>query len=226
MLSSRERVLKALNHQEADRLPLDLGGGPTSGMHASSVYILRQALGLDAPGTPVKVIEPFQMLGEIAPDLIEALGVDVIGLSGPRTFFGFKNEGWKAWTTFDGTPVLVPAAFNTQPEPNGDILLYPEGDHSAPASGRMPAGGWYFDAIIRQPPIDDDNLNVADNWRSSALSPMRIWRFMRPRPSASTPRPIKRSSVISAARPSVTLQWFRRPRSSTPKGSGMWPSGT
>ena len=41
----------------------------------------RQALGLDEPGTPVKVIEPYQMLGEIAPDLADALGVDVVGIS-------------------------------------------------------------------------------------------------------------------------------------------------
>jgi hypothetical protein len=77
--------------------------------------------------------------------------------------FGFENEDWKPWTTFDGTPVLVPEAFNTAPEPNGDILMYPEGDKSAPPSGRMPQGGWYFDTIVRQPPIDEENLNVEDN---------------------------------------------------------------
>jgi hypothetical protein len=163
MLSSRERVQLALDHKEADRLPLDLGGSPVTSMHVSAVYRLRQALGLDAPGTPVKVIEPFQMLGEIQPDLIELLGVDVVPLVGETTFFGFKNEGWKAWTTFDGTPVLVPAGFNTEPEPNGDVLLYPEGDKSVPASGRMPKDGWYFDAIVRQPPIDDEALRVEDN---------------------------------------------------------------
>jgi hypothetical protein len=103
------------------------------------------------------------MLGEIELDLIEALGVDVVPLNGTATLFGFKNEGWKSWTTFDGTPVLVPAGFNTDPEPNGDILMYPDGDKSVPPSGRMPNGGWYFDSIVRQSPIDDDNLNVEDN---------------------------------------------------------------
>jgi hypothetical protein len=132
-------------------------------MHVSSVYKLRQALELDKPGTPVKVIEPYQMLGEIAPDLIEAIGVDVVGLGSTKTLFGFENVGWKPWTTFDGTPVLVPKGFNTEPEANGDILMYPEGDLSAPPSGRMPHGGWYFDTIVRQPPIDDTSLDVEDN---------------------------------------------------------------
>jgi hypothetical protein len=163
MMTSRERVHAALNHQEPDLVPLDLGATMCSGMHVSSVYRLRQALGLDPPGTAVKVLEPYQMLGEIAPDLMEALGVDVASLAGRGTLFGFRNEGWKPWTLFDGTPVLVPEKFNTDPEPNGDILLYPEGDASAPPSGRMPNGGLYFDAIVRQPPIDEDTLRAEDN---------------------------------------------------------------
>lgn len=168
-MNSRERVNLALNHQEPDRVPLDLGGSVVTCMHVSIVYQLRQALGLDAPGTPVKVVEPYQMLGEIKPDLMDALGVDVVGLRSTKTMFGFRNEEWKPWTTFDGTPVLVPSRFNTAPEPNGDILMYPEGDKSVAPSGRMPRGGWYFDALIRQLPIDDDNLNVEDNMEEFEL---------------------------------------------------------
>lgn len=163
MITSRERVNAALAHREADRVPLDLGGSSTTGMHVDSVYLLRQAMGLDPPGTPVKVIEPFQMLGEVAPDLIATLQVDVVPLEKPVTLFGFRNQGWKPWTTFAGTPVLVPEGFNTEPDDNGDILLYPEGDRAAPPSGRMPNGGIYFDAIVRQGPIDDASLRVEDN---------------------------------------------------------------
>jgi hypothetical protein len=162
-MTSRERVNLALNHEEADRIPLDLGGSPTSGMHVTRVYLLRQALKLDPPGAPVKVIEPYQMLGEIKPDLMEALGVDVVPLGSNKTLFGFENEGWKPWTFFDGTPILVPEGFNTEAEPNGEILMYPEGDKSVAPSGRMPKNGFYFDAIIRQQPIDDSKLNVEDN---------------------------------------------------------------
>ena len=162
-MNSRQRVETALDHRIPDCVPLDLGASPVTGMHVSSVYQLRQALKLDEPGVPVKVVEPYQMLGEIAPDLIEALGVDVMGLGGTKTFFGYENKDWKPWTLFDGTPVLVPGAFNTEPEASGDILMYPEGDRSAPPSGRMPRGGFYFDTIIRQEPIDEEKLNVDDN---------------------------------------------------------------
>jgi len=162
-MNSRQRVLAALSHSQPDRVPLDLGGSPVTGMHVSTVYQLRQALGLDRPGTAVKVTEPYQMLGEIGADLADALGVDVVGLGKTTTMFGFANADWKPWTLSDGTPVLVPGAFNTVPEPNGEILMYPEGDRSVPPSGRMPKDGFYFDSIVRQEPIDDDHLNVEDN---------------------------------------------------------------
>jgi len=164
MMSSRERVTVALEHEEPDRVPLDLGGSPTTGMHVSTVYALRQALNLDPPGTPVKVVEPFQMLGEIAPDLQEALGVDVVGLNSETNMFGFKNRGWKPWRLFDGTPVLVPEGFNTKPNEDGSIFMYPCGDPSASPCARMPKDGFYFDALDRQRrPVDWKSLDVEEN---------------------------------------------------------------
>ena len=159
----REHLRSALAHQQPDRVPLDLGASATSGIHVSSVYRLRQALGLDRPGTPVKVTEPYQMLGEVAPDLQDALGVDVVGLPSPRTMFGFRNENWKEWRLFDGTPVLVPELFNTEPAPDGSIYQYPEGDKTVPPSGHMPKDGFYFDSTVRQEPIDEERLNPEDN---------------------------------------------------------------
>jgi hypothetical protein len=166
-VNSRERVAAALAHRQPDRVPLDLGASAVTGMHVSSVYRLRQALRLDPPGTPVKVVEPYQMLGEVGADLMDALGVDVVGLVRRSTFFGFTTTGWKPWRfhpgSSDETPVAVPGGFNTEPEPDGSLLLYPEGDRSAPPSGRMPSGGYYFDSIVRQPPIDEARLDPADN---------------------------------------------------------------
>ena len=179
-MNSRERVSLALQHKEPDRVPLDLGGTTVTGMHISTVYRLRQALGLDKPGTPVKVIEPFQMLGEIKPDLMAALGIDVVVLGGLGTSFGFKLEGWKEWTSFDGTPTLVPGGFNTIPEPEGDLLMYPEGDRYVPPSGRMPRGGYYFDVIVRQPPIEESKLKVEDNLEEwSLISDAELEHFKR-----------------------------------------------
>jgi hypothetical protein len=162
-MTSRERVEKALNHEEPDRVPLDLGGTLASGMAASSVHKLRVALGLSKPGDPIKVTEPYQMLGEIDEDLRRSLGVDCISLDSPKNFFGFENKDWKRWKLFDGTPVLVSSAFNTQPDQNGNTSMYPQGDKTASPSASMPKGGFYFDAIIRQEPTVEEKLKVEDH---------------------------------------------------------------
>ena len=162
-MTSRERIIKTLNHEPVDRLPVDLGGMHCSGAHVSVVYALRQALGLDEPGTPVKIIDCYQMAGEIGLDLIERLDLDIALVRTLNTMFGFPKKDWKPWTTFEKTPVLVPGLFNTEPDENGAIRQYPEGDKSVPASGIMPKDGYYFDAIVRQEPIDDSKLNPEDN---------------------------------------------------------------
>jgi hypothetical protein len=162
-VTSRKRVLTTCAHREPDKLPVDFGGGFQTGIHVSMVYKLRQALAFDRPGTPVKLVEPYQMLGEIGPDLREALGIDTVNLCGTGTMFGFAQKEFKDWRLADGTPVLVPKDFNTQYEPNGDLLQWPGNDRSVAASGRMPAGGHFFDAIIRQQPIDESRLDPVDN---------------------------------------------------------------
>ena len=161
-MTSRERFQKALDHQSVDRPPVDVGATAVTGMHVSTVSRLREAL-LGKTNYRVKVIEPYQMLGEIDPPLADALGVDVVGVGLPRTLFGFENADWKELTLFDGTDVLVPGGFNITVGDNGDWYIYPQGDMSVPPSGHMPVGGYYFDAICRQEPLDEDNLILEDN---------------------------------------------------------------
>jgi hypothetical protein len=59
--------------------------------------------------------------------------------------------------------VLVSEDFKTSINEKGDVFLYPAGDTSVPPSGKMPNNGFFFDAIIRQDPIDDEKLNPKDN---------------------------------------------------------------
>jgi hypothetical protein len=122
---------------------------------------LRKHFGLDEK--PVKVTEPFQMLGEIEEDLLGILGVDVIGISGPKNMFGHAQENWKPFKTFWGQEVLVPGEFVTSIDGNGDLLMFPEGDDSFPASAKMPKKGYFFDAVIRQKPIAEALLDPENN---------------------------------------------------------------
>ena len=161
-MTSKERVAAALNHKEPDRVPVDFGSTAVTGIHVSPVAALRDHYGLEK--RPVKVHEPYQMLGWIDEDLKEALGLDVDGVFPPRTMFGFPTGSWKPWRTPQGLEVLVPGEFNTTVDANGDTLIYPEGDLAAPPSGRMPKDGFFFDTIIRQEPIEEDKLNPEDNF--------------------------------------------------------------
>jgi len=111
----------------------------------------------------VKVHEPYQMLGQIDDKLMDALGIDVVGVLTPKTMFGFECKDWKPFKMFDGTDVLVPGNFNLTPDGKGGWFIHPEGDTTVPPSGHMPKGGYYFDAIPRQDPIDDDKLDPRDN---------------------------------------------------------------
>ncbi len=161
-MTSRERLAATLNHQEPDRLCVDLGAGFQTGMGVGVVHRLRAAV-LGASGRPVKVIEPYQMLGAVDEELRAALGLDVVGVHGLSTMFGFKADAWKPFTLFDGTPVLVPGGFNVTPAQDGGWLIYPEGDTSVPPSGWMPKDTCFFDSLDRQEPIDEDRLDPADN---------------------------------------------------------------
>ncbi len=156
-MTSRERIRKAINHEEPDHIPIDLGSTPATGIAASTYVRLRTALGLAK--RRVKVIEPFQILAEVDAEVMDKLGIDIIGVQPPTTMFGFANENWKSWRLFDGTEVLIPELFNTTQDKDGNLLLYPHGDTSAPPSGKMPKGGYYFDAIVRQESINEAHLD-------------------------------------------------------------------
>jgi hypothetical protein len=159
--SSKQNFLNTINHRQPEKVVVDFGSTAVTGIHVLVVEKLREYYGLEKK--PVKVIEPYQMLGEIEPDLISAMGIDVIGLFGPKNMFGVPNDNWKIHKTLWGQEVMFPGEFNYTFTTNGDILMYPEGDTAEPPSGMMPKSGYFFDALDRQQPIDDATLKVEDN---------------------------------------------------------------
>jgi hypothetical protein len=160
-MTSKQRVVTALAHGTPDRVPIDFGGTMVTGVHVSVVAELRDYYGLEK--RPVKALDPGQMLGWMEDDLKTAMGIDVEGVFRRSTRFGFPLEDWKPFRMYDGLEILVPGQFNYTIDENGDTLIHPQGDVTAPPGARMPKDGYFFDAIIRQEPIDEDNLNPEDN---------------------------------------------------------------
>jgi hypothetical protein len=160
-LTSKERLKTTLAHKAPDRIAIDFGATPVTGIHVLIIQKLREYYGLKK--IPVKVTEPYQMLGEIDPELMDILGVDVIGLNPRTNIIGFESNNWKEFRMWWGQEVLVPGNFNTKTLAGGDLLLFPEGDMTVPPSARMPSTGYFFDTLIRQEPLDEAKLNVDDN---------------------------------------------------------------
>lgn len=160
-MTRRQRVLAALEHRDPDAVPIDFGSTATTGIHVSVVAALRDYYGLEK--RLVKVCEPYQMLGLVEEDLQEAMGIDTVGVMPRCGIFGFPNEDWQPWRAPWGQEMLVSRHFRTTTDAVGDVFIYPAGDDSVPPSGHMPRTGYFFDSIIRQEPIDEENLNPEDN---------------------------------------------------------------
>lgn len=158
-MTSKEKVQNAVNHKPG-KIPLDFGGTCVTGIHVSVLEGLREYYGLEK--RPPKVVETIQMIGQIDDDLRDAIGIDTVDLWAPFSAYGFINENWKEWKTPWGQIVLVGENFEVTEDSN-NVYIYACGDKNYPPAGCMPKTSFFFDHIMRQEKIDDDNLNVEDN---------------------------------------------------------------
>lgn len=161
MNSSKQRVQNALNHEESDKIPVDFGATSVTGIHCRIVEALREHYGLERK--PVRVIEPFQMLGKIEPDLQEIIGVDCQGVLGPRNMFDTDESELHEQVTPWGQKVLISKGIDLTPDANGDVHVYAKGDRTFPPSAVMPSGCYFINAVERQDFVDDSSISPEDN---------------------------------------------------------------
>ena len=161
MNGSRDKVRSALNHRNTGSVPVDFGATAVTGIHCRIVEALRNYYGLEP--RPVKIVDAFQMLGEVDAELAEKIGVDCIGIGGPKDIFDLDVTRMREQTTPWGQLVLVPEAMDLTPDAQGDVYVYAGGDKSYPPSAVMPKGCYFINAIERQHPIDEEQLNPEDN---------------------------------------------------------------
>jgi len=165
-MTSRERVLRAFAHKEADQVPVDFGGMCTSMINALVVKQLRDYYGLE--NRPPKINDMSTMTAFVEPDLEECLGCDVQQLYNYGDTYGHINDNWKEWTYF-GEKILIPGNCTIHDDGKGGFFVYPEGDDSCVPSGHMPAGSYYFDNLTRTPEFDEDEANPDDNVEDAAI---------------------------------------------------------
>jgi uroporphyrinogen decarboxylase len=138
-MTSRERVLAALNHVEPDRIPVDLGGHRSSGIAAIAYHHLRKHLGL--PEKAVRVYDMVQQLAIIDEDVLDLFGVDVIEMG--RGFL-LDDRDWKPWILPDGTPCEIPYYTNLELRGVDWFIL----DKQGTDMGVLKKGSLYFEQTL------------------------------------------------------------------------------
>jgi uroporphyrinogen decarboxylase len=141
MMTSRERIQRAVNFQSVDRVPIDLGGMKASGIAADAYHRLQQKLGFDRQ---TRVVDPRFMIAMVEEPVRQRFHVDVapLDLSMVPSLARPERE-WVRRRLFSGTEVLLPPATAIRVEEDGSwVLLDAAG---APTAYRMPKDGFYFD---------------------------------------------------------------------------------
>jgi len=131
--TSRERILKAVRHQESDRIPIDLGGTDCSCIAIGPYRRLCDTLGIDA--APYRIVDICQQIVIVDDRVADELGVDA------KVIWHLPNA-WRDGRAYDATPVKYPAKFKPERLANGDRVIL---DKRGQATLRMPDGGFYYD---------------------------------------------------------------------------------
>jgi len=139
MMTSRERVLASLNFLEPDRIPIDLGSNPSSGISAIAHGNLMTHLGWDSP---TRIYDVVQQLAQPDMNLVNHLGVDVLDIG---RFFNSEDSDWMPTEMANGQKALYPKWFT--PRLNSDGAW--EGIHTdGSIIARMPQGATFFDQTV------------------------------------------------------------------------------
>jgi uroporphyrinogen decarboxylase len=113
-MTSRERVLAAIAHSEPDRVPIDMGATPSSGISAIAYGRLTKHLGLN--GEQTRVYDVVQQLAQVEDPVLDRFRIDAVDLG--RTF-NTRPDDWRQVTLFDGSNAFYPKWFQPQPTPEG-----------------------------------------------------------------------------------------------------------
>jgi len=151
-MTSRERVLAAIEHKEPDRVPIDLGSTPSSGISVIAYNNLKKELGINSGRT--LVYDVVQQLAQPEDEIIKRFNIDVVDLG--RTF-NTADSDWHEITAADGSKAFYPKWFHPKLTDDGTWLAY---DAEGTLIAKMPTGATFFDQAC-YPWVDGypDNYN-------------------------------------------------------------------
>lgn len=160
-MTSRERVWKAINHEEPDMIPIDIGGTKSTGMHVDTFCQIGKELGIDAelPRVP----DVFQMLCRMDEPVRSWLHTDVLQIENFIEYFDLKNCHWKPWTDHAGNRILMPGEFEPVSDDKGTLYLH---DKNGKICAFMAPDGCYFDRYVDPGYRMPDKLMEPEEWKA------------------------------------------------------------
>ncbi|MEN8173992.1 MAG: methyltransferase, partial [Chloroflexota bacterium] len=138
-MDSRERVLAALNHQEPDHLPVDIGATPSSGISAIAYDNLKKHLRFGDQRN--WVYDVVQQVTQPTEEFLDYFSIDVVDLG--RTF-NTKDSDWFDYKLANGSTAQQPGWFKPKKQANGSYLAYVNGEPIA----KMPVGATFYDQTV------------------------------------------------------------------------------
>lgn len=157
-MTSRERILAALNHEEPDRVPIDFGSHASSSIAILAYMKLKNALGI-TEGIP-KLYHVWGQIPDIEPAVLDRMHSDTVQLHRYRSSLGIRNDAWKEWEVLPGKKVLVSEEFNPVVDDEGDTCWY-EGDTLI---ARLPASRLHGFTLMHSPLADSQTKADIDRF--------------------------------------------------------------
>ena len=138
-MTSRERILASIHHQQPDKIPVDLGATPSSGISAIAYNGLKKHLHMTAGQT--RIYDVVQQVVTPEQEILDLFQVDVLDVG--RTF-NDKPENWYDTTLTDGSIGQYPVWFRPIKLENGGYEVRKSGEIIA----KMPTGATFFDQTV------------------------------------------------------------------------------
>ena len=166
-MTSRERIRESIRHREPDRIPVDMGATPSSGISAIAYHNL--AVHLQEEGSNTLIYDVVQELAQPEEWFINHFGIDALDIG--RTFTDNRAE-WYQTKLPQGQKVLYPKWFTPRLDREGSLLVTDQpGDRII---ARKPRGASFFDQTLF-PYID----GYPDNFKSMPESMLQVhWQSL------------------------------------------------
>ncbi len=169
-MNSRERILAAVDHREPDRVPVDLGATPSSGISAMAYGNLKKQLHI--AGGHTRIYDVVQQLAQPEEEILNRFRIDVVDVG---RMFNTADDDWYDIKMANGETAQYPKWFHPQQEKDGSRHAYIA---NGALIATMPAGGAFFDQTyfpyLDEYPPNFKNLPDAMNkvlWAALVHSP-------------------------------------------------------